>query len=306
MKKAHANKLMLFLVGLVLLVLVGSSAQAYTSTVYQETFGGVAGNPVASPTGIGYVYADSGFTAAGIDKNILSGQSVFYVNSSTTAAVANGWANFTFNTSYAYQYFGFSFYYKNTYLLKQNHSGMEFRLRGDNGDILFLRVFGANDSIAGKRNRLVLLDYNGVEHINISITKDKWYDVMFAPDYDAWDNHIKVYVYDRTAASYVVNAEELSLNGNAALTKFYMHNTPNSAKTCIIVDGLYMMKTVYTQSDITTNYLAQYVIPIVFAVVMLGVLGMMILTDNLTPQLLIAVMIAAIIGIITLMIITSL
>lgn len=306
MKKTHANKLMLFLVGLVLLVLVGSGVQAYTSTVYQETFGGAAGNPVASTTGIAYVYAESGFTASGIDKTILAGQSVFYVNSSTTAAVANGWANFTFNTSYAYQYFGFSFYYMNNYLIKHNHSGMEFRLAGSSGDILFLRVFGANDSIAGKRNRLVLLDYNGVEHINISIAKDKWYDVMLAPDYDAWDNYVRVYVYDRTAASYVVNAEEVGLNSNAALTKFYMHNTPNSAKTCIVVDGLYMMKTVYTQSDITTNYLAQYVIPIVFAVTILGVLSMMILTGNITPQLLIAVMIAAIIGVITLMIVTAL
>jgi hypothetical protein len=183
---------------------------------------------------------------------------------------------------------------------------MEFRLQGSTGDILFLRVYGANASVASRKNRLVLLDYAGVEKANVSIAKDKWYDVMFAPDYDAWDNHVDVYVYDRTAASYVVNKEELSLNSNARLTKFYMTNTPTSQRVSIAVDDLYMMKTVYTQNDVTTNYIAEYIIPVVFAVTILAVLGMMVLTGSLTPQSLIAVMIAAIIGVITLIIITGL
>lgn len=305
------NIFMVVLLSMMLGLFVPLSSGA-TYTYYRENFTNEAKgvNPVSTTGELAYTYAEVGFKTynAGVNTSFDGEQRLAINATGNYIPVANGWVNFTFNSSSDYDYFDFYFEYLNAYKYRHNHSGISIILAGNVGTILTLKVFGANHSITTQRNKVILLDYNNVEQANESIAKDTWYHVRFTPDYEdaeqgRWEDTLQV-TMEAVGGSEVLD-HTVDLNGNAELSSVKFHNTPNSGKVCILFDSFTLFKTTYTHGEATTNYLKEYVIPIVFAVAMLVAIATYAMTGGLDPKTLIMLLIALIIGFITLMIVTS-
>jgi len=302
MKRKNSNLLLLgIFIGMLVFAFV-TPANAATTTFTYEKFGSPDANTVNPYSNTGelpYTYAEHGWSGgtAAVDAN-----SRFYVNTSDSGV--DGSANFTFNTSTNYDYFEFRFMYLNTWSLHQNHSAIDFVVAGTTGTICTIKVTGANTSIDTK-NRVKVLDYNDVEVANETIEKDKWYTVRINPDYDAWDLNAFISVYDITGATYVVAATtEVGLGGNSDMSKFYMEDA-GTESVCINVDNLLLATTTLSVGESTTNYLTEYIFPILFALALLvAVIGFALAGADVKS--LITVVILGIVGIVALMIISAL
>jgi hypothetical protein len=74
----------------------------------------------------------------------------------------------------------------------------------------------------------------------------------------------------------------------------------------VLMDNFALCYIVNSEGDIITNYIAGYIYPIMFAIAMLVVLIGMVFSGNMTPQNMIALLVATIVGFVALMILTTL
>jgi hypothetical protein len=139
--------------------------------------------------------------------------------------------------------------------------------------------------------------------VNVSVTKSTWYTVLVDPDYDSWNDNVQVTITDASGTDIV--DETLDLNGNGKLSKFYMKPVSKD-KTCALVDNFLLVDTTYAQGEQTTNYIAGYIFPILYAVAMMMVIMTIMLSGNVDINSMITVVIIAIIGFVALMILTTL
>jgi len=301
MRKETINRFLLMLVMSLLLMLVVSSVQAATYTNYYEDFEDedIGGNPTSDSGDIDYAYTESGWDAN--VTNYLDGYDRFYVNASDSGT--DGYSNFTFNDSDSYYYFEFSFNYLNDTDNKHNHSAIQITMGGDIGAIAYLKVLGANTN-KNEADRLLVEDYDSTVYANYSLIKDNWYRVRITPDYDTWDDTVRVQVWNLSNSTEIIDVT-MDLNSNTQMSSFYMDDI-SSGKVSIMMDNFTLIKATYSLGETTTNLLSQYVFPILFAIAMLVVIMTMLLSGSITPESLIGVLIIAIVGFIALMIITSL
>ena len=302
MKSRTTNVLMLAMIGMMLVFAFAPLSNAASHSYKYENFGTPDAdtvNPYSASGEIAYAYAEHGW-AGGTAAVDASGH--FYLNTSTTGV--DGSANFTLNSSAAYDYFEFRFLYLNDWTDPQNHSSINFIVAGSTGTICTIQVFGANTTVGGSANRIKVLDYSDVEVANESIAKDKWYTVRVNPDYDAWDLNAAVTVYDVAGGVYTITTTTIGLGGNSDISKFYMTDV-STEKACITVDNLMLLTTTLSQGESTTNYLGEYIIPILFATAMLSIIISMVFSGGLDPKMLITVTVVAVVGFVVLMIITS-
>lgn len=233
---------------------INTMGGAVTTSSSYEDFNNEADNtvPVSSPSeGAWYTFANNSWGAGGYAKvnRTIDASHPFYMNASTTPP-ATGWANFTFSTAYAIDSFNFYFKYLNTFASKYNHSGMEFRIKGTS-DVAFIRVYGSNASVAGNKNRLLILNATSVVKRNVSVKAGLQYLVTYTPN---WDAHtLNITVYNVTGASYLTKID-VTLGSETTLNKFYMQNYPASQKVCIEVENLALTKTTgSSNTDVIVN-----------------------------------------------------
>lgn len=302
MKSRRINLLFLGIICFMLVFAFVPTTQAASYSYAYENFGSPdadGSNPYSNTGEIPYAYAEHGWTdgTAAVDAN-----SRFYINTSTTGA--DGSANFTLNSSAAYDFFEFRFLYLNDWTIWQNHSAIEFIVAGSTGTICTIKVTGANTSI-DTANRVKVLDYNGIEVANASIAKDKWYTVRVNPDWDTWDLNCYVSIYDVASGVYTVAATEIVLGGNTDISKFYMVDA-GTESSCIAVDNLVLLTTTLATGEAAVNYLSQYVIPILFAIALFTIVTSMLLSGGVDPKMLVTVVVIVVLGVVVLMIISAL
>ena len=282
------------LVSMLIAPLVGATITSTTN--YTDDFNSYSDN--SAPSGSWYTFYTN-FTYAKVNRTIYASHP-FYINASTTAPVKNI-ASFNF-TSYAYDYFSFYLTYLNTYTARHNQSGMRFTLKGNSANIAYIDVFGANASVAGKKNRLLILDSTSAIASNVSIKNGVEYTITYTPDWDGNTLNIEVY---NTSSSTVLTTVDVSLNSQTTLTRFFMENYPASQKVSIYLENFDLQKTYDNPEYVTTNYLLG-LIPLFVAIAIFVTVTGIIFTMGLTKESLMSVMIITILGIVIIQVVLGL
>jgi hypothetical protein len=280
-------------------LLIAGTGMASSDTYYYENFGSpdaTNGYPYSATGEIPYVYSTFGWSIyAGVNA------SAYTVNTSTT--YADGWGNFTFNSSTAYNYFQFGMLYVDNNLLWQNHSGAELILYGNVGIIAKIIVYGGKASATGDQNTMLIYNYDGTLKLNITgLTNSTYYTIKIDPNYNTWANRVVVTVTESNSTT--KGEVAFTMNGDASMSKFCVHETPvGTGKTRIFLDNFVALYTSYTSTDLITNNLLGAVLPVLLACAILIAIVSVALTGNLNASSMIGILISAVIGVITISII---
>lgn len=308
-RKEKLSKIFLLFIGIMLitslLTVVKTDAYITTTYYYNEDFNDEAnhGLPASSTLeGAWYTFAKAGWPGsknyADVNHTDRFPSHPFYINTSQAAATpVLSYANFTFNTTYAYSYLSFYFRYHNLFSKQMNHSGLKFILKGGTTNITSIYVYGANCSTAALRNRLVVRNHTNNLALNVSVMQNVEYLVSFTPDYDANTMNISIY---NVSSGLTLGAVDVTLFGQTTLSKFYMRNVPSNAPVSMEVENLYMVQVVTTTTYSTYPSIEQTIVIVAVPVLLGAAIMMMILTGNITPEYLVGILVVFLIYIVTL------
>jgi len=298
-RKMLLGMIVLMLVSLVIVPL--GSAMTVTTTTYSDDFNSYSDN--SAPSQSWYTFWTN-FTYAKVNRTIYASHP-FFINMSTSPSVKKA-VYFNFTTPYAFDSFSFYFTYLNNSAIKHNHTEMDFVLKGTSA-LVTIKVKGNGSTVAGNRNRLLILNSTGAIKKNVTIVKSLEYLVVYTPDWSHTNLNISVV---NVSSGLPIAQCDVGIYPQSKLYGFYMYNYPASSRVCIFLENFELTKTVTTSAldevDATTHNLLLTVLPVLIAVAIMVFIVSMAFTGGITKESLMTLMIIAILGIILIQIILNL
>lgn len=283
---------------------------ASTMNTLTDAFADEATN--ANPTYAAmYTYAEWAYNYAAVGT-----WNWFCIND--TYGKLGGAANFTFknsydksDTNYRYEFvaLSFDFLYNGTKAKGQaNHSAVQISFYGDSR-ICYMMVYGDNETNAGRKNKFVLYNSDHTVLLNTTINANTWYKVTITPAYAQDTYTVALYNVSGSAAISTVSHALNATENSATSLKFLSGATSGLSgndTTWINMDNFIIYEREYSHGEQMANYISFYVLVLVLSLAILVSIMGLALTGNINPQSLIMLLVATIIGIITIIIINGL
>lgn len=297
MKKNRKYKIILMMLVLELLVVggLGSAASYFNQTedFEEDTVG-------SDPSETWYTYEETAsFNFSNVVSGGYAGSNGFRVND-TDPYLKGCWFNFT-SDNYSYV----EFYFK---IDNSTHNQSRIFAYDSVGTTLGRFEIRVNRTGVTDYNYVLFKNYSGVAYWNGTITNDTWYRLRFT--FNVTSNYLGGTLYN--AAGTVLNTswfEAEYASGAYDYSNFYglQISGINNDFMYIWFDNIKLFKSYdWGSMGETTNYLLQTVVPILFAVFLLIVIIGMALSGAVDINGMIALMLAAIIGMVALTVVFAL
>jgi len=256
---------------LISLLIAMSPVEASVTTNYHENFNNEADNANPSSTaaeGAWYTYSESNWNFSGVNHTI-NATYPFYINS-TSKLMKHAYANFDFNTYYAYDSFSFDFAFFNTSAQHYNHSGLKFSLNGTT-QMAYGKIIGNVTTSPRNSSRLLLYNNTGVLKANYTIGKGRLYRVVFTPNYST---HImNITVYNISSSAYLCRVDVAMGSSNTKMHGFYLSNYGLlvNGRANVQVEDLLLVKTApnYTAYSSIEQQIVIVALPVLLVIALL-------------------------------------